>query len=225
MRGRGEYDSSARVRIFPLDLALVLPSRFPLLLPCCEGCCFRGRRLAAYKLARRQQRVIPTDVLLTIAEIAIAVLGFAAIVTALRRSSSDRLTWFRLRVMIEASLAALGFSFLPFVFRAAGLAECSTASFSSALFAAATVVLMPMTFLRQRRVFGHILLPGTRVFDVFAITSATLLAMALSLRSVGILPQLGFAPYVACLLFFLLVAVQGFVRIVFFASHADDHRE
>ena len=169
--------------------------------------------------------MIPTDVLLTIGEIAIAVLGFAGIVTALRRRSSDRLTWFRLRVMIEASLLALGFSFVPFVFRAAGLAECSTASFSSGLFAAATVVLMPMNFLRQRRVSGHFLLPGTRVFDLFLIASGTLLALALSFRSAGLLPQLGFAPYVACLLFFLLVAVQGFVRIVFFESHADDDRE
>ena len=96
---------------------------------------------------------------------------------------------------------------------------------SARVHGAPMVVLMPMTFLRQRRVSGHFLLPGTRVFDLFMIASATLLALALSFRSAGLLPQLGFAPYVACLLFFLLVAVQGFVRIVFFESHADDDRE
>jgi len=85
------------------------------------------------KALRRRQPVIPTDVLLTIAEIAIAVLGFAAIVTALRRRSGDGdlISWFRLRVMIESSLAALAFSFLPSVFRAAGLADSYSASLSS----------------------------------------------------------------------------------------------
>ncbi len=171
--------------------------------------------------------MISTDVLLTIAEIAIAVLGFAAIVTALRRSSrdDDLISWFRLRAMIESSIAALAFSFLPFVFRAAGLADSASASLSSALLAVATVVLVGHLFSRQRRLFGSVLLPETRLFDFFLITSATLLAMALSLRSVGFLPQLGFAPYVACLLFFLFGAIQGFVRIVFFASYSDGDHE
>ena len=77
------------------------------------------------------ESVIPTDVLLTIAEVAIAVLGFAAIVTALRRRSGQRadlLTQFRMIVMIVMSAAALLFSFLPFVFLAAGLQESSVAS-------------------------------------------------------------------------------------------------
>ncbi len=171
--------------------------------------------------------MIPTDVLLTIAEIAIAVLGFAAIVTALRRRSGDGdlISWFRLRVMIESSLAALAFSFLPSVFRAAGLADSSSASLSSALLAVATVVLVGNFFARQRRLVGSVLLPETRLFDFLLMTSATLLVMALSLRSVGFLPQLGFAPYVACLLFFLLGAIQAFVRIVFFANDADGNRD
>ena len=176
---------------------------------------------------RRRQRVIPTDVLLTIAEIAIAVLGFAAIVTALRRRSgdSDLIDWFRLEIMIESSLAVLAFSFLPFVFRAAGLADSSSASMSSALLAVATILVVGNGFARQRRLFGSVLLAESRLFDFFLIASATLLAVALSLRSVGFVPQLGFAPYVACLLFFLVIAIQAFVRIVFFASHADGNHE
>ncbi len=169
----------------------------------------------------------PYESLLTIAEIAIAVLGFAAIVTALTRRSgdSDPISWLRLRVMIEASITVLAFSFLPFVFRAAGLADSYAASFSSALFAVATLVVVGDLFARQRRIFGSVLNPDTRLFDWYIITSATLLAVALSLRSVGFLPQLGFAPYVACLLFFLFGAIQVFVRIVFFASYSDGDNE
>ncbi len=171
--------------------------------------------------------MIPSDLLLTIAEIAIAVLGFAAIVTALSRRSgdSDPISWLRLRVMIEASITVLAFSFLPFVFRAADLADSSTASLSSALFAVTTIMVVGDLFVRQRRIFGNILNPETRLFDWYLITSATLLAIALSLRSVGFLPQLGFAPYVACLLFFMFGAIQVFVRIVFFASYSDGEDE
>jgi hypothetical protein len=170
------------------------------------------------------ESVIPTDVLLTIAEVAIAVLGFAAIVTALRRESAqqaDLLARFRLGIMIETSTAVLLFSFLPFVFRAAGLLESSVASLSSALFAVAFAILVGRAFARQRRQFGTLFLPETRLFDVFGFASAVLLIGALSLRSAGLLPQLGFAPYVTALLFFLFAAIQVFVRIVFFASDAD----
>ncbi len=170
------------------------------------------------------ESVIPSDVLLTIAEVAIAVLGFAAIVTALRRKSAQRadlLTRFRLGIMIETSTAVLLFSFLPFVFRAADLQESSVASVSSASFAVALAILFVRSFARQQRQFGSLFLPETRLFDVFAVTSGALLIGALSLRSAGLLPQLGFAPYVSALLFALFGAIQAFVRVVFFASDAD----
>ncbi len=168
--------------------------------------------------------VIPRDVLLTIAEVAIAVLGFAAIVTALRHRSGQRadlLTQYRIRVMIAMSAAALLFSFLPFVFRATGLSESSVASVSSALFAVALAIAVGRGLAIQRRHFGSLFLSETRLFDVLGLTSVALLIGALSLRSAGLLPQLGFAPYVAGLLFFLFMAIQVFVRIVFFASDAD----
>ncbi len=170
------------------------------------------------------ESAISTDVLLTIAEVSIAVLGFAAIVTALRYRSGQRadlLTQFRIRVMIAASAVALLFSFLPFVFRAAGLQESSVASVSSAMFAVALAIVGGRAFARQRVQFGSLFLPETRLFDVCLLTSAALLIGTLSLRSAGLLPQLGFAPYVSALLFSLFGAIQAFVRIVFFARDAD----
>ncbi len=73
----------------------------------------------------------------------------------------------------------------------------------------------------QRRHFGGLFLSETRLFDVCMLTIEALLIGALLLRSAGLLPQLGFAPYVSALLFALFLGVQAFVRIVFFASDAD----
>ncbi len=145
-------------------------------------------------------------------------------VTALRHRSAQRadlLTRFRLGIMIEASTAVLLFSFLPFVFRAAGLQESSVTSVSSALFALALAILTGLAFARQRRQFGSLILPETRLFDVCLLACAVLLIGSLSLQSAGWVPQLGSAPYVLALLFALFGGIQAFVRIVFFASDSD----
>ncbi|MBW2509382.1 MAG: hypothetical protein JRE81_12175, partial [Deltaproteobacteria bacterium] len=60
----------------------------------------------------------PNEALLTIAEIAIATIGFAGIMSALRPSSSqsaDAMHRLRLRLMVEASASVMIFAFLPFV--------------------------------------------------------------------------------------------------------------
>ena len=64
-------------------------------------------------------------------------------------------------------------------------------------------------------------LVSQRVGDVCLLTIGALLIGGLSLRSAGLLPQLGFAPYVSALLFVLFGGIQAFVRVVFFASDAD----
>ncbi len=97
----------------------------------------------------------------------------------------------------------------------------AVASVSSALFAVALAILLVRGLARQRSDFGSLLLSEIRLFDVSMLTSTGLLIVALSLRSAGLVPQLGFAPYVSALLFALFVGVQAFVRIVFFASDAD----
>ena len=85
----------------------------------------------------------------------------------------------------------------------------------------ALAILLVRGLARQRSNFGSLLLPEIRLFDVFMLTSTGLLMVALSLRSAGLVPQLGFAPYISALLFALFLGVQAFVRIVFFASDAD----
>jgi hypothetical protein len=95
----------------------VLPSCFPLLLICCQDCCFRGRRLIATLLVGRQEAAIhPHDTLVALAEVAAAFAGFGGIVAALgRRSPRD---WsatarFRFANLLSLTVATSILAFLP----------------------------------------------------------------------------------------------------------------
>ena len=64
------------------------------------------------------------DLLLTIAEVAVAFAGFASIVSVLGRRSSDtpeHINALRMRGMILSSLLAVAFSLLPFLLHGYGL--------------------------------------------------------------------------------------------------------
>ena len=102
--------------------------------------------------------------------------------------------------------------------RASRLEESQVAGISNAALALGTVVLVGCIFTRQRRLFGSAILPETRRFDIAMLTCVAFLVVALTARSVGLAPGLGFAPYLACLLFLLMGAIQVFVRIVFYTS-------
>ena len=79
------------------------------------------RRLS---LSRWAEDVENEDLLLTIAEVAVAFAGFASIVSVLGRRSSDTpeyINALRMRAMILSSLLAVAFSILPFVLHSYGL--------------------------------------------------------------------------------------------------------
>ena len=165
---------------------------------------------------------LPSDLLLTVAEVAIAILGFAAIVVALRGRSGDQrddlMTRTRLRIMIEASSAALGASFFPFVFAATEFSTATTVLVSHLFLAATSVAILLVVFVRQKKRFGNWILPESWLFDTMGLSIATCLVALVCARAFGYLPQLGFGPYIGCLFFYLTVAIYVFVRIVFFAS-------
>lgn len=170
---------------------------------------------------------LPSDVLLTIAEVAIAVLGFAAIVLALRVRSgdgrADLITRTRLSIMIECSSALLGGAFFPFMLAPTNLSPAAVVTFTHFALAAASVGILCLIFGRQRKRFGSLILPEARILDSFGLISALALVALLCARALGLFPELGFGPYIACLLFFLLIAIYVFVRIVFFASDDRHH--
>jgi len=86
-----------------------------------------------------------SDVLQTIAEVAIALTGFTGIVAALRGQTVESLSsfiLFRFRVLLIASLVALGLALLPFLFHYLGASPPVTWSVCSAVVA---VVMVPLT--------------------------------------------------------------------------------
>ena len=81
------------------------------------------------------------DLLLTIAEVAVAFAGFASLVSILgRRASRDPpiVQAARLRALIVSGLMVVAFAFVPFLPHRMGLSDPSVWRLSSALFAAAT---------------------------------------------------------------------------------------
>ena len=83
-----------------------------------------------------------SDLLLTIAEVAVAFAGFASLVSILgQRSAQDNfhVSSVRMRAMVLYSLLVVTFSLFPFVFNRYGLRDEAVWRVSSALFAIAVL--------------------------------------------------------------------------------------
>ena len=77
-----------------------------------------------------------SDILQTLAEVAIALAGFTGIFVALRDRSGQPLSGYalvRFRIMLMASLAAVAFALLPFLFFHNGISPSATWSICSAV--------------------------------------------------------------------------------------------
>ncbi len=158
----------------------------------------------------------PYESLLTIAEIAIAVIGFAGIVSALRprtSGSADAMHRLRVRLMIEGSASVMAFAFLPFVL--SGLfSNSQTWAISSGVLAVTSPIHIGSVYVRQRRIFGSALLRETLLFDTFTIISAVVVEAILVLNCLGVLFEPQFSAYLVGVLGPLGVAVAMFVRAI-----------
>ena len=164
----------------------------------------------------------PYESLLTIAEIAIAVIGFAGIVSALRprtSGSADAMHRLRVRLMIEGSASVMAFAFLPFVLSGV-FSNSQTWAISSGVLAVTSPIHIGSVYVRQRRIFGSALLRETLLFDTFTIVSAVVVEAVLILNCLGLLFEPQFSGYLVGVLVPLGVAVAMFVRAVF-ASNAE----
>ena len=165
------------------------------------------------------------DTLLTLAEIAIAVIGFAGIVFALRSRISDRaeaMHRLRMRIMIEASGYVMLFSMLPALLLPEEISDESVWQAGTALLAVTSPVLVASIYVRQRRRFGSTLLRETLLFDSFTILVAVVVEALLLLASTGQLPGRAASVYVLGLLFPQGAAVAMFVRALFSSSQSSD---
>jgi len=157
------------------------------------------------------------EALLTIAEIAIATIGFAGIVSALRPSASeaaDAMHQLRLRLMVEASASVMVFAFLPFVLSGFVSSE-SIWAIGSGIIAIASPLLVGSIYVRQRRLFGSGLIRETLLFDSFVMIMAALVEITLILNCLGVLFESRFAAYLMGVLFPLGFAVAMFIRAIF----------
>ena len=165
----------------------------------------------------------PNEALLTIAEIAIATIGFAGIMSALRPSSShsaDRMHRLRLRLMVEASASVMIFAFLPFVLL--GLVDSERIwALGSGVLATTSPLLVGSIYVRQRRLFGTGLIRETLLFDTFIVIMAALVEIALIVNFLGLIFDAHFAAYLLGVLFPLGVAVAMFIRAIFAADASD----
>ena len=157
------------------------------------------------------------DALLTIAEIAIATIGFAGIVSALRPKSSsaaDALHRLRLRLMVEASAGVMVFAFIPFILL--GIVDSDKIwSLGSGILATTSPFMVGSIYVRQRRLFGTSLIRETLLFDTFVVVMAVLVEIALIVNFLGTLFESRFAAYLLGVLFPLGVAVAMFIRAIF----------
>jgi len=172
-----------------------------------------------------ESAVDPNEALLAIAEISIATIGFAGIMSALRPSSSDSadaMHRLRLRLMVEASASVMIFAFLPFVL--SGLFDGDRIwIFGSGILAITSPLLVSSIYVRQRRLFGSSLIRETLLFDTFVMVSAALVETALIANCFTAFFEPRFAAYLLGVLFPLGVAVAMFVRAIF-AADAEDRQ-
>ena len=104
------------------------------------------------------------DLLLTTAQIGMALAGFAGLVTLLGRArvrGDARLNEIRFRSMMELSLTLALFALLPFVPSELGTGAASAFKIASGLYAASTVAFLVHSARRNRTVMGRVLVqPG-----------------------------------------------------------------
>jgi len=169
-----------------------------------------------------ESSVIYHEALLSIAEIAIATIGFAGIVSALRPHTSpaaDAMHSLRIRIMVEASASVMVFAFLPFVL--SGMIESERVwAIGSGVIAVTSPLHIGSVWARQRRLFGTVLLRDTLLFDTFVMALAMLVEVVLIANCLGWLFEPRFAAYLLGVLLPLGVAVAMFIRAIF-AAEAD----
>jgi hypothetical protein len=153
-----------------------------------------------------------SDVLLTTAEVAIAFAGFTGLIAVVAgRGRLDRTSeqFFRLRTMLDYSLAALLAAFFPFLPHAAGLSGSALWQVCSAACVLGTIVYY--CFNRALIAPSH---PGAGTTMRIGFVGDLLVGVAVALNAVGWVFEPSFLVYLAALYWCLLGAAVGFVQFI-----------
>jgi hypothetical protein len=163
------------------------------------------------------------DLMLTTAQIGMALAGFAGLVTLLRRPGAladVRLNEIRFRSMIELSLTLTGFSLLPFIPTELGFSEASSWRFASAFYALAALVFFVHSLRRNRTMMGKSLIAG-RVTAVLLIV-CMIECVVLALNAGGVFSHVESGVYFAALFLHFLAAAFFFIRLLYGAFPRGD---
>ena len=164
----------------------------------------------------------PSETLLTIAEISVAVIGFAGIVSALRPRSSplaDAMHRLRMRIMLETAAYVVVIAFVPLLMTGLDLPETTIWGVGSGLLAITAPIQVASIYIRQRSIFGRALLRETLLFDASAIVLALAVEGALVANAIGLFFEPRFAGYVVGVLFPLWAALAMFIRAILASEH------
>ncbi len=164
----------------------------------------------------------PSDALLTISELSIAIVGFAGIVTVLQPAETRQLAQnrFRLRVMVEFALASLVYSLLPLVLLyGQGSNERSWSIASAAL----VIGLSGYTIYRragEHGIRGPAPNPSPQ-FRVFMVGGFVLVTLVQLLNIAGVVFHRSFTAYFIGLAWLLVISAIMFARIIFYSGATD----
>lgn len=163
------------------------------------------------------------DVLLTIAEVAVAFAGFASIVVLFQHR--DPAKWpqavvVRLRTMIEGSLAALFSALFPFVLHHLGLPAKPLWALSSLVLAAGYVAFTGLVWRRSRGPIARREL--SRSFSASVGAISVFVFVMLVLNAADIVFHRGFGVYLVGVSWTLVFASLMFLRVVVFPTGSSD---
>jgi len=160
-----------------------------------------------------------SDVLTILAEIFVAFAGFTGIVAALGHRSEGK--WrpvdvIRFQTMLQASLAGLVFSVVPFGFHYFGVAEAITWGFGSALLAVYVVYFIVTTIQKHKKLRATDdpdFVPGVRLV---LLTLAVPVVASQLLNAIGVGLLHSFSGFLVGLLYLLLMCCAMFVLLLRF---------
>ena len=156
------------------------------------------------------------DLMLTTAQIGMALAGFASLVTLLRRPSpraDARLNEIRFRSMIELSLALAAFSLLPFIPAELRLSEAVSWRLASAVYSLGALVFLVHSLRRNRSLMGRVLIAGGVTAALFFVCFAEWLGLLVN--ALGAFPGLESGVYFAALFLHFLAAAFFFIRLLY----------
>ncbi len=155
------------------------------------------------------------DILLTMAEVAIALAGFAGVVTAFQRrgaGGSPPGTLTRFRSMVENSLGAFAFSLVPLPFLLSGASESTTWGACSLLLALFIILRHAFSFHRSG---GPAASGGDPRLVYFYYAGSAVAIAVLLVNAGGFLFNRSFAGYFIGLLWVSLHAAMNFFRLTY----------